>query len=536
MMLCKQVDLKILISGEESSHEFQQSAQHVEQCQACQAKLDQLSSQGLDWWQEAKSSWQEDALPSPVSLVQTSSVVIAIDGMNHGDEHVATEKISLDFLDRPVHPELLGRLGRYDVERVIGQGGMGVVLKGYDTELHRVVAIKVLAPHLAHYSSARRRFAREAQAAAAVVHPHVIPIFDVESNAKFPYLVMQFVPGQSLQSRTDSYGPLSVTETLRIAQQTAAGLAAAHAQGLVHRDVKPANILLEDNVDRVLLSDFGLARAVDDASLTRTGVVAGTPYYMSPEQARGDAIDARSDLFSLGSVIYFMLTGHPPFRASGAMAVLHRICNETPRAIDQINSQVPVEVIQVVDRLLSKSPDQRFANATDVEKELARLLSLVQSGRLSLKSRSQICALKYPENQNIGHAIWNRLSQPAAILSMAFLACVIGSVLWFAVQPNSDAKSNSKSAVETTQSTTNESATNELGSEPMTVARLRELQQEYLMNIEEDKQWRANASWLEYEARKLSPPFDYSQLLTPDAFWQSMQRVEGQIQHERNRQ
>ena len=159
-------------------------------------------------------------------------------------------------------------------------------------------------------------------------------MYNVESEGKLPYLVMQCVSGLSLQSKVDRCGMLPLTDTLRIAKQTAAGLAAAHDQGLVHRDVKPANILLEENVDRVILSDFGLARAVDDASLTRTGVVAGTPHYMSPEQARGDAIDTRSDQFGLGSVMYFMLTGRPPFRATGAMGVLNRITdagNDRPR-------------------------------------------------------------------------------------------------------------------------------------------------------------------------------------------------------------
>ena len=148
---------------------------------------------------------------------------------------------------------------------------------------------------------------------------------------------MQYVPGRSLQARVDEDGPLAVEEILRIGMQAAAGLAAAHAQGLVHRDVKPSNILLEETVERAVLTDFGLARAIDDASLTHTGVLAGTPHYMSPEQATGAAIDHRSDLFSLGAVLYFMATGHPPFRADGALAVLHRICHEEHRPVWQTN-------------------------------------------------------------------------------------------------------------------------------------------------------------------------------------------------------
>jgi len=187
------------------------------------------------------------------------------------------------------------------------------------------VAVKLMAPHLAASGSARRRFTREARAAAAIVHPHVMPIHSVNSSGRLPYLVMPCVACESLQQRINREGPLELKEILRISSRIAAGLAAAHAQGLVHRDVKPANILLEKGVDRVMLTDFGLARAVDDASLTKTGVIAGTPQYMSPEQARGEAIDHRSDLFSLGSVMYAMCTGRPPFRAETSYGILRRI-------------------------------------------------------------------------------------------------------------------------------------------------------------------------------------------------------------------
>jgi serine/threonine-protein kinase len=181
-----------------------------------------------------------------------------------------------------------------------------------------------------------------------------------------------------LQARVDEDGPLGVEELLRIGMQAAAGLAAAHAQGLVHRDVKPSNILLEDTVERAVLTDFGLARAMDDASLTQTGIIAGTPHYMSPEQATGGEIDARSDLFSLGAVLYFMATGHPPFRATGALAVLHRICREKHRPVRQCNKDVPDELANVIDRLLAKKPSSRLATAEDVQLRLASLLSQVQ--------------------------------------------------------------------------------------------------------------------------------------------------------------
>lgn len=282
------------------------------------------------------------------------------------------------LLSPPSHPEMLGRIGRYEVERLIGAGGMGVVFKAFDTELNRPVAIKVLAPFLAGSGAARQRFAREARAAAAVVHEHVVAIHNVETEGESPFLVMPFVAGDSLQARLDREGALDVCEVLRIGMQTAAGLAAAHAQGLVHRDVKPSNILLEEGVERSLLTDFGLARANDDASLTHTGYHPGTPQYMSPEQARGDAVDARSDLFSLGSVLYTMCTGRPSFRAETSYGILRRITDTEPRSLREINPTIPIWLERVVQKLQAKLPTDRFQTAGEVAELLEECLAHVQ--------------------------------------------------------------------------------------------------------------------------------------------------------------
>jgi serine/threonine-protein kinase len=169
-----------------------------------------------------------------------------------------------------------------------------------------------------------------------------------------------------------------LTEILRIGMQIAAGLAAAHAQGLVHRDIKPGNILLDSGVERVTITDFGLARAADDASLTRSGVIAGTPQYMSPEQARGNPLDGRSDLFSLGSVLYAMCTGRPPFRAETALAVLRRICDERPRTIRDVNPEVPDWLEEIVGKLHAKDPAERFQSAREVAELLKKCLAHVQ--------------------------------------------------------------------------------------------------------------------------------------------------------------
>jgi WD40 repeat protein len=285
---------------------------------------------------------------------------------------------SLDFLAPSDAPGSLGRLGHYEVRRVVGRGGMGVVLKAFDENLHRVVAVKVMAPELAASATARQRFVREARAAAAITHDHIVTIHAVEETGGLPFIVMQYVDGLSLQERIDRTGPLALPEVLRIGMQAASGLAAAHAHGLVHRDVKPANILLENGVERVKITDFGLARAADDASLTQSGVIAGTPQFMSPEQAEGEPVDARSDLFSLGSVLYAMCAGRPPFCGSTARSVLRRVCEDAPPPLLEANPEVPGWLADLIARLHAKDPAGRYQSAAEVAGLIGRHLAQAQ--------------------------------------------------------------------------------------------------------------------------------------------------------------
>jgi serine/threonine protein kinase len=305
----------------------------------------------------------------------------AIVALSDVPEVILSEELRLDFLTPSEKPGHLGRLGHYEVTEVIGRGGMGVVLKAFDEILQRVVAIKVMAPQLAACATSRKRFTREAQAAAAVRNDHVIDIHAVEEAKELPYLVMEYVSGMSLQERLDQAGPLGPKEILRIGVQIASGLAAAHAQGLIHRDIKPANILLENGVHRVKITDFGLARAADDATLSGIGMVAGTPHYMSPEQAEGKPVDQRTDLFSLGSVLYAACTGQAPFRATTTMAVLKRVCEETPPPLREINPEVPDGLGDIICKLHAKDPAERYQSAAEVAEKLSQhLAQLQQSG------------------------------------------------------------------------------------------------------------------------------------------------------------
>jgi hypothetical protein len=284
----------------------------------------------------------------------------------------------LRFLTPSDRPDSLGRLGHYEVLEIVGRGGMGIVLRAFDEKLHRVVAVKVMSPALAATSPPRKRFLREARSAAAVRHEHVVDIHAVEEQP-IPYLVMEYVSGETLQQKHERVGPFEVPEVLRLGQQIARGLAAAHQRGLIHRDIKPSNILLEKGAEEcVKITDFGLARAVDDASLTQSGVIAGTPMYMAPEQTVGDSIDHRADLFSLGSVLYTMCSGRPPFRATTSMATLKRVAEDTPRPIREIIPEVPEWLCEIIAKLQAKKPDDRYQSAAEVAELLGRHLASAQ--------------------------------------------------------------------------------------------------------------------------------------------------------------
>jgi formylglycine-generating enzyme required for sulfatase activity len=287
-----------------------------------------------------------------------------------GGANGASDDEPLTFLAPPTRPDALGRLGHYEVLQVFGRGGFGIVFRAFDEMLQRVVALKVMAPQLAATSPARKRFLREARSSAQVRHENVVQVYEV-AEQPLPYLAMEFIPGETLQQKLDRVGPLEVPEVLRIGRQIAEGLAAAHATDLIHRDIKPGNVLLEGGQQKVKITDFGLARAADDASISQSGIIAGTPMYMAPEQALGQTLDQRADLFSLGSVLYQMVAGRPPFRANSTLAVLKRVAEDKPRAIREIIPETPQWLCDIIAKLHAKDPDDRYQSAREVADVLA---------------------------------------------------------------------------------------------------------------------------------------------------------------------
>lgn len=375
-------DLLEMLQGDGQSQKTEHIGDHLHECAACRKELDALTANSEIW--QKTPDLLKDALESSAAIRSVDDETLDRPFNSDSDSQEPTWQYPVDtLLDPPRHPEMMGRLGKYEIEREIGRGGMGIVFKAHDAELNRPLAIKVLAPHLASHGTARLRFAQEARAAAGVLHPNVIAVHGVNNEGKTPYIVMPFVAGPSLQMLVEKRGPLPEIEIVRIARQIAAGLSAAHSQGLVHRDIKPANILVEDGVHRVLIMDFGLARAEDDASLTRTGWLTGTPNYMSPEQTRGERIDQRSDLFSLGSLVYFLTTGRLPFRAESPLGVLNRIQSDQPTPVRQVNRLASLTLSQIIDRLLEKKPQHRFQTAGDLHEVLEKHLAYLHQPDIS---------------------------------------------------------------------------------------------------------------------------------------------------------
>lgn len=342
---------------------------HLDSCEHCRTRLEQLASEE-NWLEPFRASLSNrDVLrhlerPAQKPPPTTNSYDLA-----------AIKTMLGELLGPSLHPETLGQLGKYEVEEVIGCGGMGVVLKAYDRELQRPVAIKLVVPRLAHDGTAKQRFAREARAAATVLHPNVIAIHCIDETEGVPWFVMPFVNGPSLEDLVLNQGPLPENEIVRVGLQLASGLAAAHSHGVTHRDIKPANVLVDNFVNRVVITDFGLARQQSDTMITQPGVLAGTLQYMSPEQTRGEELDNQSDLFSLGGLLYFLATGRPPFDSETPVGILHKITNKPHQDVRVLNPSISATLASAIDTLLAKDSKERFRSASELESFFSQLVS-----------------------------------------------------------------------------------------------------------------------------------------------------------------
>ena len=253
-------------------------------------------------------------------------------------------------------------VGRYSLEREIGRGGMGIVYLAHEVALDRPVALKLLPPEFAGQPALRERFLREARTAAKLLHPNVVPIHSVDEVGDFVFFAMAYIDGGTLGERIRGRGPLSSKEAVRMLREVAWALAYAHAEGVVHRDVKPDNILLEGSDGRALVTDFGIAQVSREPGTTGAGEVLGTAEFMSPEQASGDEVDARSDIYSLGVVGFYALTGRFPFEGSNAMAVLAQHLTQQAPPVASVAPEVPAQLAQAIDRCLRKPPQDRFTD------------------------------------------------------------------------------------------------------------------------------------------------------------------------------
>ena len=371
--ICPQSEeLKKLLDGSLSGDRQQECTRHMDSCECCQSKLEELATGGTNLSQILDHAYEAEPVASSAYWPALKELGADLDETYVPRNTPRAREISLQFLQPATDDAYLGRLGHFEVMRVLGRGGMGIVLEAFDSKLQRHVALKVLDPVLANDEVARQRFCREARAAASISHENVVAVYQVEHAAEsgLPFLVMQLITGESLEQRLTRVKKLSLHEIVRIAMEGAHGLVAAHAQNLIHRDIKPGNILLEPPNDRVKLTDFGLARVTDDVRLTLPGFVTGTPLYMAPEQGLGEDSDPRSDLFSFGAILYEMCAGEPPFVGNSALAILRQIAEARHKPLREANPEIPEWLSGTIDKLLEKKPENRIQTA----EQLAELL------------------------------------------------------------------------------------------------------------------------------------------------------------------
>jgi len=366
-------ELESGVKGGLAPQQVEQLARHVESCPECEQTVQSLCADetvGLGakanplLAQARRQAKEIDAAPSEIrkSLLDVGNrpTMSFMGGP-------ASAVDALDFLAPPESADELGRIGQYRALKILGQGGMGMVLLAHDPHLDRHVALKIMLPKVAADESAKQRFLREARAAAKLKSDHIVTIYQVGEDRGVPFLAMEYLQGAPLDKYLSGGRKLTAPQMLRIAREVARGLADAHEQGLIHRDIKPANIWLDKaHNGRAIILDFGLARFDADAHLTHSGAVVGTPAFMAPEQARGEKVDARADLFSFGCVLYRLCSGELPFKGASTMAVLTALATVDPPSVSSLNPEIPPGLSDLIEDLLKKDPIKRPRSAREV--------------------------------------------------------------------------------------------------------------------------------------------------------------------------
>lgn len=362
-------DYRRAYAGQADAAETEQLLQHADQCSTCMALVAHL--------QDGDSTLRQALHATPAEGTRTTMMPLL------RPKHLSG-LAELHFLAAPLEPDEIGRLAHYRILRLIGSGGMGLVVVAEDTLLRRQVALKLMRPNATALASGRERFLREARAMASLSSPNIVTCYAVGLADDVPYLAMELLAGQPLDELLRQVGSLSVERTVEIGRQIVQGLAVAHAQGLIHRDIKPANVFLT-HTGEVKLLDFGLARPVDAPGLTESGLVVGTPGYMAPEQARGEPVAVPTDLFSLGCVLYRCLTGRDPFTGPTVLAILTALAVDEVPAVSRSVPTVPRALDRLIAELLAKRPERRPQSAEVVR---ARLQALAVSPHRRVPVRS----------------------------------------------------------------------------------------------------------------------------------------------------
>jgi serine/threonine protein kinase len=373
VFVCESCARKLFVEEEHAGSEVQ--------CPACgtttTAPRQTLSAASLD----------DTAASSPdvgtAEATEYPSVVSETDNRPHVDTRLTY------FLSPALAGDELGRLGKYRILKILGHGGMGVVYQAEDTQLERLVALKAMLPQLSGSATAGKRFLREARTMAKIKHDHVVTIYNVDEDRNVAFVAMELLTGESLSARLRREPVLPLRELLRIGRECADGLGAAHAQGLIHRDIKPGNVWLEAPKGRVKILDFGLARAAEQEEgqrLTQQGSLVGTPEYMAPEQTRDDNVDLRCDLWSLGVLLYRASTGKLPFQGTDTAGTIVALETETPLPPAQLNEALPAELSKLILQLLEKDREQRPASAEQVATALSALERRLRQSQLRAKS------------------------------------------------------------------------------------------------------------------------------------------------------